>query len=229
MIEFFTELPMNVINGYVGLSSSLKASLIIISFLMISTTIIGLKVKKLSISDVPHGITFLAVSFVGMINDMMMKDFLPTHWRKFSPYLMSIFLFLMFANTAALFGLGTPLSNINIALGFSLIAFGSVQVAALYIKKPVQRIKDLADPHLLFLPVNLIGEMSTPFAMGLRLFGNLLSGAIIGLILYGLTSWIGIIFGAFIVHPIFDIFFGLVQAYVYFMLLTIFLSMAVED
>ena len=81
----------------------------------------------------------------------------------------------------------------------------------------------------MFLPVNLIGEFSTPFAMGLRLFGNLLSGAIIGIILYGLTSWVGIIFGAFLLHPVFDIFFGLVQAYVYFMLLTIFLSMAVED
>ena len=229
MIEFFTGLPVNVINGYVGLSSSLKASLIITTFLMITTTIIGLRVKKLSTADVPHGITFIAITFVGMVNNMMMNDFLPTHWRKFSPYLLSIILFLMFANTASLFGLGTPLSNINIALGFSLIAFGSIQVAALYIKKPIQRFKDLADPHPLFLPVNLIGEMSTPFAMGLRLFGNLLSGAIIGIILYGLTSWVGIIFGAFLLHPIFDIFFGLVQAYVYFMLLTIFLSMAVED
>ncbi len=229
MMEFFTELFTNPIGVYVGLSSGMKASLIITTFLIISTTIIGLRVKRMSTSDVPHGITFLAVTFVGMVNDMMKNDFLPTHWRKFSPYLVSILLFLMFANTASLFGLTAPLSNINIALGFSLIAFGSVQVAALYIKKPIQRFKDLADPHPLFLPVNLIGEMSTPFAMGLRLFGNLLSGAIIGLILYGLTSWIGIIFGAFLLHPIFDIFFGLVQAYVYFMLLTIFISMAVED
>ena len=227
--EFFATFFTNSIGIYVGFSAGLKASLIIITFLMISTTIIGLRVKKMSAADVPHGATFIAVTFVGMVNNMMMNDFLPTHWRKFSPYLLSIILFLMFANTASLFGLGTPLSNINIALGFSLIAFGSIQVAALYIKKPIQRFKDLADPHPLFLPVNLIGEMSTPFAMGLRLFGNLLSGAIIGIILYGLTSWVGIIFGAFLLHPIFDIFFGLVQAYVYFMLLTIFLSMAVED
>jgi len=85
------------------------------------------------------------------------------------------------------------------------------------------------DPHPLFLPINLIGEMSTPFAMGIRLFGNLLSGSIIGIIIYGLSSWFGIIFGAFLLHPIFDVFFGSIQAYVYFMLFTIFLSMAVED
>jgi len=85
------------------------------------------------------------------------------------------------------------------------------------------------DPHPAFLIINLVGEMSTPFAMGLRLFGNLLSGAIIGIIIYGVLQWYGVIFGAFILHPVFDIFFGLVQAYVYFMLLTIFVSMAVED
>jgi F-type H+-transporting ATPase subunit a len=71
--------------------------------------------------------------------------------------------------------------------------------------------------------------MSTPFAMGLRLFGNMLSGAIIGIIIYGLLQWVGVVFGAFLIHPIFDIFFGLIQAYVYTILFTIFLSMAVEE
>ncbi len=111
--------------------------------------------------------------------------------------------------------------------------------------------KDLAEPHPAFLVINLVGEMSTPFAMGLRLFGNLLSGGIMALMVFGavdiaadamvdlfsgllgdvaggVVRFIGVGIGVFI-HAIFDIFFGLVQAYVYFMLLTIFLSMAVED
>ena len=162
MIKILVSTQSEILSYYTDLSSSLKASLIITVFLMISTTIIGLKVKKMKFSDVPHGITFISVTFVSMINDMMKQDFLPTHWRKFSPYLLTILLFLMFANTASLFGLGTPLSNINIAFGFSFIAFGSIQIAALYIKKPLRRFKDLADPHPLFLPVNLIGEFSTP-------------------------------------------------------------------
>ena len=143
--------------------------------------------------------------------------------------MLTILLFLLFANTASLAGFTAPLSNINVALGFSALAFGSIQIAALFIHKPLKRAKDLMEPHPLFLPINLSGEMSTPFAMGLRLFGNLLSGSIIGIIVYGLTSWAGIVFGAFFLHPIFDVFFGAIQAYVYFMLFTIFLSMAVED
>jgi F-type H+-transporting ATPase subunit a len=141
----------------------------------------------------------------------------------------TIFVYLIFANTASLWGLTTPMSNISIAISFSILAFSTIQLSALVIKKPIRRTKELMDPHPLFLPINLIGEISTPFAMVLRLFGNLLSGAIIGLIVYGLTTWVGILPGAFIIHPIFDVFFGIIQAYVFLILLTIFLSMAIEE
>jgi F-type H+-transporting ATPase subunit a len=217
-----------VIDYYIGLSGGLKASLVITAFLMISTSIIGLRVKRMKTSDVPGGIVLVAVVFVEFVNNMM-NDFFKKYWRTFTPYMLTILLFLLFANTASLAGFTAPLSNINVALGFSALAFGSIQIAALFIHKPLKRAKDLMEPHPLFLPINLIGEMSTPFAMGLRLFGNLLSGSIIGIIVYGLTSWAGIVFGAFFLHPIFDVFFGAIQAYVYFMLFTIFLSMAVED
>ena len=172
-----------------------------------------------------------------MVNDMS-GDFFKKYWKTFTPYMLTVLLFLAVANTASLFGLTAPLSSINVALGFSLLAFGSIQVASLVIKKPKQRAKDLLEPNPLFLPINLIGEISTPFAMGLRLFGNLLSGSIIGLIVYGVMNMIGGIYfgpilgtvaGAFLLHPIFDIFFGIIQAYVFFMLFSIFMSMAVED
>ncbi len=241
MIEFWAEL-----------SAGIVSSLIITTFLIVSTIIIGLKVKRMSYSEVPGGITLIAVMFVQMINNMM-NEFFKKNWRIFTPYMLTILLFLLFANTAGLSGLSTPLSNISVALGFSILAFGSIQISALFVKKPIQRAKDLMDPHPLFLPINLIGEMSTPFAMGIRLFGNLLSGAIIGIIVFGLSHSIGLMiselfggevfgvigygfiqifgvgFGAIVIHGIFDIFFGVIQAYVYFMLFTIFLSMAVED
>lgn len=213
---------------WIALSSGMKASLIITVFLMISTSLIGLRVKKMSYADTPGGVTLVAVTLVSMFNNMM-EDFFKKYWRQFTPYMFTIILFLGFANTASLFGLATPLSNFTIAISFSLLAFGSIQILALIVKKPVKRAKDLMEPHPLFLPINLIGEMSTPFAMGLRLFGNMLSGAIIGIIIYGLLQWFGIVLGAFLIHPIFDIFFGLIQAYVYTILFTIFLSMAVEE
>lgn len=217
-----------MIEFYIGLSAGLKSSLIITSFLMVAVTIIGLRVKKMDVASTPGTITLFSIMLVELVNETM-DDLFKKYWRQFTPFMLTILLYLLFANTASLFGLTTPLSNISVALGFSLLAFGSIQISALIIRRPLQRAKDLLDPIPLFLPINLIGEMSTPFAMGIRLFGNLLSGSVIAIIIYQMTKWVGVIFGAFLLHPVFDIFFGVIQAYVYFMLFSIFLSLAVED
>lgn len=217
-----------MIDFYIGLSASLKASLIIIFGLMVVLTTIGQIVKKMKYTDVPSGFVLISVQFVELVNNMM-NDFFKKYWKQFTPFIFTIFLYLIFANTASLWGLTAPMSNISIALSFSILAFMTIQLSALVVKRPIRRTKELMDPHPLFLPINLIGEISTPFAMGLRLFGNLLSGAIIGVIVYGLTQWAGILPGAFLLHPVFDIFFGIIQAYVYTILLTIFLSMAIEE
>ena len=220
-----------MIDFWIGLSSGLRASLLITTFLMIVLTIMGARVSRLKTSDVPGGFTLIFVMLVEMVNENQ-REFFKQHWRKFTPLLFTILLYLGFANTAALAGLTAPLSNLNVALSFSAFAFLTLQLSALVIRRPFQRAKDLMDPHPAFLAINLIGEMSTPFAMGLRLFGNLVSGSIIAIFLYAvlgaLSPVLSIIAGTFL-HAIFDIFFGLVQAYVYYMLMTIFLSMAVED
>jgi F-type H+-transporting ATPase subunit a len=216
-----------MIEYYVGLSPMLKSTLIITFALMITLIIIGQRVSKLKTNEVPGGITLLFVKLVEMVNDNQ-REYFKKYWKVFTPLLFTILLFLGFANTAALFGLNAPLSNFTVAISFSVFAFSTIQISALIINRPINRLKDLMDPNPLFLPINLIGEVSTPFAMGLRLFGNLVSGSIIAVLVYAVLGWVGILAGPFL-HAVFDVFFGVVQAYVYYMLLSIFLSMAVEE
>lgn len=210
-----------------SLPHGLQASLIITTVMMIVLIIIGAKVSKLETSEIPSGLTLVMVKFVEMVNENQ-RDFFKKHWRTFTPLLFTILLYLSLANTASLFGLTAPLSNFAVAIGFSLFAFLTIQISALVIKRPKQRAKDLMDPHWAFTAINLIGEVSTPFAMGLRLFGNLISGSVIAVFIYSVLGWAGVLVGPFL-HAVFDIFFGVVQAYVYYMLLSIFLSGAVED
>ncbi|QMS85422.1 F0F1 ATP synthase subunit A [Candidatus Xianfuyuplasma coldseepsis] len=234
-----------MIDFYVNLAPGVKSSLIITTVLIIALSLIGLRVKKLQATDVPHGITLIAVMFVEMVNDMV-KNVFHKNWKPYAPLTMTILIFLLFANTVSLFGLTAPLSNIMVALSFSVFAFGSIQLVGYTVTNPFKRAKSMLNP------LNLIGEISTPLAMGLRLFGNLLSGSIIGLIIFrgsyelamfifdaidililngigfAIFQTIGLGVGAFI-HAVFDVFFGAIQAYVYFMLFTIFMSLAVEE
>lgn len=234
MIEFYTDLAPGV-----------KSSLIITTVLIIVLSLIGLRVKKLQAGDVPTGITLIAVIFVETVNNMV-ESVYKEKWRPYAPLLLTILMFLLFANTIALFGLTAPLSNIMVAMSFSVFAFLSIQIVGYTVTNPFKRAKSMLNP------LNLIGEISTPLAMGLRLFGNLLSGSIIGLIIFRgsyelamfvfesidivvLDSALFVVFqaiglgvGAFI-HAIFDIFFGAIQAYVYFMLFSIFMSIAIKE
>jgi F-type H+-transporting ATPase subunit a len=84
-------------------------------------------------------------------------------------------------------------------------------------------------------PINLFGELATPTAMGLRLFGNILSGAVISALFYAffgpgvIGNLLSVTITTALLHPIFTVFFGAIQAFVYFMLLTIFLSMVIDQ
>ena len=60
-----------MIDYYIGLSGGLKASLVITAFLMISTSIIGLRVKRMKTSDLPGGIVLVAVVFVYFLSNWL--------------------------------------------------------------------------------------------------------------------------------------------------------------
>lgn len=234
-----------MIDFYIGLSNGLKSSLIITFVLIISTIIIGLRVKKLQASDIPSGVILISIMFVEMVNNVITGIY-DKKWKTYAPLLVTILLYLLFANTVSLLGLTTPLSNIMIALSFSAFAFLTIQIVGFTVSNPFKRAKNMLNP------LTLIGEISTPLAMGLRLFGNLLSGSIIGVIvfrggyelslfvfnsipIFGLNGTAFVIVetlalfaGAFI-HAIFGLFFGAIQAYVYFMLFSIFMNMATEN
>ncbi len=234
-----------MIDFYISLAPGVKSSLIITTVLSIVLIIVGSRVKKLQPADIPHGINLMAIMFVEMVNNTVETSF-QKKWRPYAPLLLTILLFLLFANTISLFGLTAPLSNIIVAMSFSVFVFTSIQLVGFTVTNPFKRAKSMLNP------LNLVGEISTPLAMGLRLFGNLLSGSIIGLIIFrgsyelasavfgwidiivldsigfAIFQFIGIGIGAFI-HAVFDIFFGAIQAYVFFMLFTIFMSMATNE
>ncbi len=232
-----------MIDFYASLSPNLKASLIITVALIIILIVIGKKVEALDPKESPKGVVFVAVLMVEKLNDFI-KEFYGKQWRTFTPILVGILIYLAFANTSALFGLANPLANISIALAFSLFAFLTIQISGLWVRKPKNRFKDLSSPSVLLMPLNVISEISTPLAMGLRLFGNLLSGSVMAVVIFNLLNILGDVLGTLgavigtignvsiatlVLHPIFNIGFGLIQAFVYFMLLTIFLSMAIEE
>ena len=88
--------------------------------------------------------------------------------------------------------------------------------------------KSFFEPVFLLFPINLIGEITLPVSLALRLMGNIMSGAVLSKIIFGLLGWFAIPFLP-IYNAIFDIFFGVVQTAVFLLLTIIFTGNKVKD
>jgi len=218
---------------FAPLSPNLISSLIVITVLSIIFIIVGTKIGKLDPKTTPKGFIFFWVMVVDVFNNFIKEHLSGTRFKLFGPYLFSIIIYLAVGNTIALFGLQPPLANLGIAMTFSVITFFLIKFAEMKYVGVVKKLDSLlgyVKPLFpIMLPINLIGEFSTPLTMGMRLFGNLMSGMVISVMVYTALHWTLGIFAGVLVHAVFDIFFGLIQAFVFFMLSLITISMASDN
>ena len=82
--------------------------------------------------------------------------------------------------------------------------------------------KGFFEPLWFLFPLNVVGELATPISLSFRLFGNILGGMIIMSLLYQVVP---ILIPAPL-HIYFDIFSGVLQAFIFTMLTMVFISSA---
>jgi len=223
------------------LSPNVISTLIIIAVLAIVFIIAGQKIKKLDPAETPKGFLFLCITIVDFFHNFLTDYMSGKSLKFFAPYLFTLILFLGVANTAALVGLTPPLGNIGVAMSYSILTFVMIKIAEFKFQGIKSKLSGLVGPVKplapLMIPINLIGEISTPFSMGLRLFVNIMSGVVISAMVFAIigalqiivVQIIGFAMMGVVLHLMFDIFFGLIQAFVFFMLTTVNLAMASES
>lgn len=102
--------------------------------------------------------------------------------RPLMPLVLTQWLFIGLANLLGLLpGLQSPTRDLSVTTALALIAFFSGHYFA-FQAHGFAYLRSYAQPHWLLLPFNVIGELSRTLALSLRLFGNVLSGQLIGAI-----------------------------------------------
>ena len=153
--------------------------------------------------------------------------------KKFVPIYGTIIVVMIVSNLLGLIGLQPPTTNVWINAVIGITYFFMIQVAAFKTNGFIGRLKMLAEPYPFLLPLNILGELALPISLSVRLFGNILSGSIIMLMIYSLMSYLGF-FGilgyAFtpVLHIYFDVFSGFIQGYVFMILGSFFLGQNLE-
>lgn len=124
--------------------------------------------------------------------------------------------------------MSSPTSYLLVNAALAIITFFIIQVTGIVSNGIKNYSKSFFEPVFLLFPINLIGEITLPVSLALRLMGNIMSGAVLSKIIFGLAGWFAIPFLP-IYNAIFDIFFGVVQTAVFLLLTIIFTGNKVKD
>ena len=172
---------------------------------------------------IPYGIQNLVERFIEWL-DKLMDANLGIEGRRIStPFVITLFLYIFIGNELGMMPsifvhLTSPTNDINVALGLSLTVAVATYIIGIIQQGP-KYFKHLVSPFALMLPLNLIEELSKPLTMALRLFGNILAGEILLVVLYKLVPWVvpNLWIG-------FSLIIGFLQAFIFTMLTVIALA-----
>lgn len=188
---------------------------------------INKKLKAYDPLSEPKGIVLLVIMFAQMIDKMVKEKTNERVAKYLTPYIMSVVVYIFLSNIAGLFSLETPTSNYSVTLVLGALTCILIEVYSAKERGPKGYIKSWFEPLAPFVLVNILSKISTLLSLSLRLFGNILSGGILMSVIYqmlgsisklipfiGQFNIVGVIIAP-VLHFYFDLFSGIMQAYIF--------------
>ncbi|NTV66285.1 MAG: F0F1 ATP synthase subunit A [Chlorobaculum sp.] len=147
------------------------------------------------------------------------------HPEKFMPFLVTLFLFIATANLLSIVpGYEPPTGSLSTTTALAVSVFIAVPLFGIADKGVIGYLKGYAEPTLIMLPFNIIGELTRTLALAVRLFGNMMSGVMILAILLTISP----LFFPILMN-ILGLLTGMVQAYIFSILATVYIAAATRD
>ncbi len=163
---------------------------------------------------------------------------------KFAPYIMTLFFFILYCNLFGLLPWGaSPTGNLAVTGALALTAFLTIEISGMLALGPKGYLKTIVmiPPGmsglgavlmaLIMTPIEIIGKLTKPFALCLRLFANMTAGHFVILALLGLififSNWVvaagSVAFVLFMM--LLELLVAFLQAYIFALLTSVFIGM----
>lgn len=203
-----------------GISESVVVTWIIMAVLVLASIILvrNLKVEnpgKVQLA-LESGIEWAEKFFIDVIGEEN---------KGYVPYLITVLLYLACSNTIApLFGFKPPTKDLNVTAGLALMSMCLIEFSGIRKNGLGHWIKHFAKPVPVVAPIMVLEIVIRPLSLCMRLFGNMLAGFVVMELLKAFVPLIIPIPVSFY----FDIFDGLLQAYVFVFLTALFMNEEME-
>jgi len=146
------------------------------------------------------------------------------HPRKYIGFLGTLFLLIAASSLCTIVpGFEPPTSSLSTTVAIALCVFVAVPFFGIAERGLGGYLHSYLQPTLLMLPFNVISELSRTLALAVRLFGNMMSGAMIIGILLTISPFVFPI-----IMTALGLLTGMVQAYIFFVLATVYIAAATQ-
>ena len=168
---------------------------------------------------------------------------------KFAPLIMTLFFFILYSNLLGLLPWGaSPTGNLAVTAALAIVVFLTVEISGMiklgpkgYLRTIFPQIPGIegaagAVMSVALAPIEIISKLVKPFALAVRLFGNMTAGHFVILSLFGiiflfghLEGWkwaIGLITALLVLAiMMLELFVAFLQAYVFALLSSVFIGL----
>ncbi len=142
--------------------------------------------------------------------------------ERYLGFLGTLFLFIALSNFCTIIpGYEPPTGSLSTTAALALSVFVAVPLYGITESGLGAYLRSYTRPTILMLPFNIISELSRTLAMAIRLFGNIMSGTMILAILLTITPFLFPI-----VMSLLGLLTGMVQAYIFSILATVYIAAA---
>jgi F-type H+-transporting ATPase subunit a len=174
-------------------------------------------------------------------DDVVMRNI--EHGEKYAPFIITLFFFILFANLLGLLpGGASATANISVTATLALLTFVVVEISGMralgrgYLSTIFYWNKDLSPPmrvamFVIMTPVEMVGKITKPFALAIRLMANMTAGHIVLLAIISLIF----VFKSFLIAPapvlmavainFLELFVSFLQAYIFALLAAVFVGL----
>jgi len=205
--------------GGISISESVVVTWIIIAAMTIASICL---VRNLKVENPGKKQLLLETAISGIYK--FFEETIGEHGKRYIPYLITIMLYLGVANLIGLIGFKPPTKDLTVTAAMAFMSIVLIEYAGIHQKGVKNWLKSFAQPVAIIAPINILEVVIRPLSLCMRLFGNVLGAFVVmELIKLLIPVFIPVVFSAY-----FDIFDGLIQAFVFVFLTALFIKEATE-
>ena len=210
-----TVIKIPFLNGLLDIKESIVVTWIIMAVIVALCIIF---VRNLKVENPGKGQLLLESAISTGQN--FFEDVMGKENRKYIPYLLTVLIYIGISNIIGLFGFKPPTIDLNVTAAIAIMSMILIEYSGIHKNGVKHWVKHFAEPVPFVAPIMILEIVIRPLSLCMRLFGNVLGAFVIMELLMTVVPVLAPIPFSFY----FDIFDGLLQAYVFVFLTALFMN-----